>query len=536
MIDPVLLERNVWDFFDKGDVRSALRACQHLNEQFPKFVSGWRSASHLALKINNASVALQAIEKAIAIEPDNHEWLLQKALCLSKLGNINLLQTLIAPLTQASLETAYQCSTMALVLTHVGHHEHALKYYQQAISKEPNESQHYYNLASSQRFLGDVSAAEENYNKAIKLNSQDYEAYRLRSELRKQTEVDNHVSELTSMVENGNVGPRGKAQLAYALAKELEDLGESERSFRFLNIGAKSRRDCIKYDPNSDVRTIDAIREIFTADLFDNNKIDEDNVSGMDDPDRKTPIFILGLPRTGTTLVERIISSHGDVVSAGELNNFSIEMLRQVKAKNGSNNIPKERLVGLTRNLDFGSLGEAYINSTRSLAGESRYFIDKLPLNYLYIGLIRLALPQAKIIHLKRHPLDTCYAIYKQLFKDAYPFSYDLQELGHYYLAYQRLMDHWNTVMPGVIQTVNYEDVVRDVEGQSRRLLNHCGLSWEAQCLAFYESREASTTASATQVRKPIYTSSVGLWRNYQKQLQPLISILEAGGLHIEGV
>ncbi|MFL0798973.1 MAG: sulfotransferase [Agarilytica sp.] len=482
--------------------------------------------------MNNAPVALQAIEKAIAIDPDNHEWLLQKALCLSKLGKIDLLPPLIERLTHASFDTAYQYSTMALVLTHVGRHEQAFNYYQQAVNKEPGDAQHYYNLASSLRFLGDITAAEDNYNKAIVLNPQDYEAYRLRSELRKQTDANNHVDELTAIVEAENVGARGTAQVSYALAKEFEDIGDSQRSFHFLTIGAKARRDCIKYDPSSDLRTIDAIQNVFTADVFDHKNTNR----ALNGSSGKTPIFILGLPRTGTTLVERIVSSHSEVVSAGELNNFSVEMLRQVKAVMGSKSIPKEQLVGLTKNIDFRALGEAYIDSTHTLVGESRYFIDKLPLNYLYVGLIRLALPQAKIINLKRHPLDTCYAMYKQLFKDAYPFSYDLEELGHYYLAYQRLMDHWNTVMPGVIHTVSYEDVVHDIEGQTKNLLHYCDLSWQAQCLTYYKNREASTTASATQVRKPVYKSSVGLWRNYQKQLQPLIRVLNEGGIQIDGV
>ncbi len=536
MTDPVVLERNVWDYFDRGDVRSALAACQHLNDQFPRFVSGWRSASQLALKINNAPVALKAIENAVAIEPENHEWLLQKALCLSKLGRLNLIPPLVERLIQVRLETAYQCSTLALVLTHIGKHSLANNYYKQAIELEPKDAQHYYNLASSQRFLGDIVGAEENYNKAIELNSQDYEACRLRSDLRKQTSASNHVNQLTSMIGRGDIGPRGKSQLGYALAKELEDLGDSQQSFHFLNIGAKARRDSIKYDPESDIRTIDTIRDVFTAGFISNKYDLVSDVSAEENAEEKTPIFILGLPRTGTTLVERIVSSHSEVISAGELNNFSVEMLRQVKSVVGPKSVPKEQLVSLTKNIDFRALGKAYINSTVSLVGENQYFIDKLPLNYLYVGLIRLALPKAKIINLKRHPLDTCYAIYKQLFKDAYPFSYDLKELGHYYLAYQRLMDHWNTVMPGIIHTVNYEDIVHDIEGQSRQLLRYCGLPWQAQCLSYYENREASTTASATQVRKPIYTSSVGLWRKYQAQLQPLLRVLEEGGVHIEGV
>ncbi|MGI9247933.1 MAG: sulfotransferase family protein, partial [Woeseiaceae bacterium] len=159
---------------------------------------------------------------------------------------------------------------------------------------------------------------------------------------------------------------------------------------------------------------------------------------------------------------------------------------------------------------------------------------DKLPLNYLYAGLIHLALPNAKIINLKRHPLDTCYAIYKQLFLDAYPFSYDLKELGQYYVAYHQLMEHWHTVLPGVVYTIEYEKLVSDFENETRKLLDHCDLDWQSECLRFYENREASTTASTVQVRQPVYQSSVGRWRNYEKQLQPVVDILADAGLLTE--
>jgi hypothetical protein len=154
-----------------------------------------------------------------------------------------------------------------------------------------------------------------------------------------------------------------------------------------------------------------------------------------------------------------------------------------------------------------------------------------MPLNYLYVGLIHLALPNSKIIILQRDPMDTCYAIYKQLFVDAYPFSYDLEELAKYYAAYHELMEHWNTVLPGVVHTIKYEEVVNGLEKETRRLLEHCGLEWQAQCLQFHENKEASTTASTTQVRQPVYQSSVGKWRNYERELRPVVDILNQAGI-----
>ena len=185
----------------------------------------------------------------------------------------------------------------------------------------------------------------------------------------------------------------------------------------------------------------------------------------------------------------------------------------------------------MSTRVDFRALGRRYLERVRPYRDSRPVFIDKLPFNYLYAGLIHLALPHAKIVSVRRNPLDTCYAVYKQLFKDAYPFSYYLAELGRYYVAYDRLMRHWETVMPGVVLTVNYEDVVADVRGQAQRLLRHCGLGWDELCVRFHENTRASTTASALQVRQPLYDTSIGRWRRYAEQLEPLRLQLEAEGI-----
>ena len=237
------------------------------------------------------------------------------------------------------------------------------------------------------------------------------------------------------------------------------------------------------------------------------------------------------MPRTGTTLVERILASHSDVQSAGELANFAVEMMRLVKEQAAGRKLPRDALVELSADIDFAKLGEAYIESTRTTTGGVRHFIDKLPLNYLYVGLIHLALPNAKIVHVQRDPMDTCYAVYKNLFADAYPFSYDLEELARYYVAYHDLMVHWHEVLPGVIHSTHYETLVDDVEGEARRLLEYCGLGWQPACLEFHKLDEVSMTASAAQVRRPVYRSSVGRWRDYEQQLQPVYNILQDAGI-----
>ena len=278
----------------------------------------------------------------------------------------------------------------------------------------------------------------------------------------------------------------------------------------------------MQYSVDTDLQIFAKIRETFGPGMFDGH------IQGYDSVD---PIFIVGMPRTGTTLVERILGSHSTVFSAGELNHFSLELIPLVRKLAGPKRPSRIEFVEASARVDFRALGEAYIAATQPLRDARPHFIDKLPFNFLYAGLIHLALPRAKIINLQRHPMDTCYAVYKQLFKDAYPFSYDLDELGQYYIAYHRLMQHWNAVMPGVIHMIRYEALVADVESEARRLLDFCGLPWEDQCLRFHENQQASMTASALQVRQPVYASSVGKWRHYERQLAPLQRRLEDAGI-----
>jgi tetratricopeptide (TPR) repeat protein len=519
------LEGRVWELLGQNDIKQAIAHCEQLNRQYPDFASGWHTASQLALKLNNAPMALAAIERALSIDADSTAWLLQKGSCLARLGDMERVGSLVELLSKRRMKTAYQYSALAMLMTQLRSREQAVKYYEKAAAMKPDESKHYYNIACLQRTLGEIDSAESNFNKTLRHDPGDYEAYKIRSELRKQTPENNHVDELEQLLEGGIDDKRGKAHICYALAKELEDLGEAERSFQYLEAGADTRRSYMQYDIQRDLDTIASIREAFTAKLFD------DTTGGNDNSEA---IFILGMPRTGTTLVERILSSHSDVFAAGELTNFAVQMMGMVKARAGNQSVSRDELVKLSTELEFQKLGKAYIDSTRPFTGHTKRFIDKLPLNYLYVGLIHLALPKAKIINLARHPLDTCYAVYKQLFVDAYPFSYTQKELGLYYVAYHRLMEHWHAVLPGVVHTISYEDLVADIEPEARRLLELCELEWQPQCLKFYENKEASTTASTVQVRQPVYQSSVGKWQQYREQLGPLVKVLEDGGIPLD--
>jgi len=519
------LEDRVWRSLEDEDVPRALASCEQLNRRFPDYAPGWHTASRLALRLGNPPAALAAIEKALAIEPDSTEGLLQRAVCIGRLGNPSALEPLVDELSRRALSTAYQYSALGMLYTQLERREDAVACYEQAAALEPTRGKHRYNIATLQRSLGNVDSAETHLDAAIRLDPNDYEAVKIRSELRRQTPANNHVAALEAMLAGGIVDPRGEVQICHALAKELEDLGEWSRSFDYLRRGADKRRSLMRYDVQRDLDTMTTIEQTFTAESHGKQDSGTDNAE---------PIFIVGMPRTGTTLVERILGSHSQVYAAGELGNFATVLMQQVRTLAGDEQPNRDELVRLSASVDFRKLGDDYVESTRPFTGKTPRFIDKLPLNFLYIGLIHRALPNATIINVKRDPLDTCYAVYKQLFVDAYPFSYNLDELGRYYAAYEHLMQHWNTTLPGAVYTIRYERLVEDFEFEVRRLLEYCHLDFEDACLRFHENRSASTTASSVQVRQPVYRSSVGRWRYYRRELGPLIATLQRNGVVVD--
>lgn len=406
-----------------------------------------------------------------------------------------------------------------LVHSMANDHDRAYELYQMGLEIIPNDVRMNYCAATSARFLGFLEEAEAYADKALQLDPTEYEGLFLRSDVRKQTIDNNHIEELEARIAAGVSEHKSQYHHYYVLAKELEDIGEYEKSFAALSSGAEIRRKRMAYKVQTDTEIMSLIEEVHNQDFIAKN----DSVGHA----KAGPIFIVGMPRTGTTLLERVVSSHSNVTSAGELNTLSLLISADSK-------LDKPALVRQSVNIDFNALGEAYVAACSEYSDESQYWIDKLPVNFLYCGLIKLAMPNAKIINLNRNPMDTCYANYKMLFNAASPFSYSLNDLGEYYAAYYRLMQHWNEVLPGFILTVSYENITANLEREARRVLEFCGLGWEDGVLEFHKNKQASTTASASQVRQPVYSSSVHKWRNYETQLKPLQDILEKHGVPID--
>jgi tetratricopeptide (TPR) repeat protein len=417
--------------------------------------------------------------------------------------------------------TAATLGNAATVLSAAGRHEIALDTFARAAKLTADDPRHLFNLAMERRFIGDLAAAEADCDEVIARAPDHFEAWLIRSGLRRQTADNNHVDAIRARLSRGVGNWRGEGQLLYALAKELEDLGDHARSFGALARGAELRRSHMEYDVDQDVRMMDALIAAFPP---GGAAVDTNSTEGS------AAIFIVGLPRTGTTLAERILSSHSQVESLGEPSAFPAAMMAgmQKMAKHGR--APEDRIAA-AQAIDPADLRRAYLERLAGLRSDAPRFIDKLPMNFLNIGLIRRALPAAKIIHLRRDPMDAGYAMLKTWFAEAYPFSYDQEELGHYIAAYRRLMNHWKTILPDDLLEIEYEVLVEDVEGQARRMLAHCGLDWEAACAEPHRNSAPSTTASASQVREPTYRRSIGNWRNHERELEPMRAILTSSGL-----
>jgi len=515
---------DIYRLMEARDFQNAGKLCERVTSHFADFAEGWAAAAEFFLRITNPQRALEMARQALRLEPGDTNWMLLQARCLMESGNTQEMLGVVNEVAAKHSLSPRQHNEIGILQARIDQHDKAQAHYKLAVSALPNEIEFLFNLATSQRFLGEVAAAEKTLDKILSIDSTDHEAAAMRSSLRKQSADSNHVDALKHTLASGSLGPAGQVSFCYALAKELEDIEVYRESFTYLKRGADLRRSGMRYSVSTDVAIMEQITQVFDGSFFS---------VGHDGHQNREPIFIIGLPRSGTTLAERILGSHSSVYAAGELGHFGIELTRLTRQKMGRADADRRQFVSATATIDYRQLGQNYIQSTRPLTGNSLHFIDKLPFNYLYAGLIHQALPDARIISVRRHPMDSCYAMYKQLFRDAYPFSYTLQDLADYYVAYERLMAHWQAVIPGVIHTVRYEDLVTDTEGESRRLLAHCGLDWEPQCLDFHQNTSASTTASATQVRQKVYTSSVGKWRAYQTELLPLKQRLEQAGISL---
>lgn len=401
--------------------------------------------------------------------------------------------------------------------TRLGRYVDAWPLYEKALQLQPNVEPIEVNMATCAVYLGKTDEARGIYRKLLRKHPNHQRFHYELAQLGKAKD-DRHVKQMLAVLQKARREPNHNIFLYYALGKELEDLGRWDESFDYYKRGGDAARSTMPYDVAADVATMDRVIEVCTPAWL----ADAPGEAGAG----KRPIFVVGLPRTGTTLTERILSSHSQVGSIGETQILHM-LLRRASKLDSSGELTAD-VITAAATAPAGRLAEDYMDAVAYRLGTEPFFIDKLPENVLNLGFIAKAWPDAKIVHLRRHPMDACFAMYKQSY---FRFAYDLDDLAAYYLAYDRLSRHWRETLGERLVELEYEQLVADHEAQTRKLLDRLGLPFEQACLDFDRNVTPVATASSVQVREKAHTRSVGKWQNYAQHLEPLREKLVAGGV-----
>lgn len=521
MTDPAALFAELTAAFNQHAWPKAQALATRLLPMAPRHPAVHYIAGVAAMELEQMPKALSHLHQAADLDPKRVDVLTQfaKALALVKMS----------PEARSAADRAMALSpndpitldTLGVVYTQVHAHAEAKAAFRGAVALNPGHAPYRFNLATALLATGEIDAARDELEACIKINPHFWKAHLTLAQQRRQSATDNHIERLQSLLADQDTNLEAQTYLNIALAKEYEDCAEYPAAFAHYTRGKSAAGAGRDYSIAQD----EALFAAITAE-FPSAQAAPGGCSSEE------PIFVIGMPRSGTTLVERIISSHPDVYSAGELLNFGLVLKRASGSRTPL--ILDPDTLQRVRGLDWAALGERYVTSTRPATGQRPRFIDKLPHNFLYAGWIARALPHAKIICLRRDPLDTCLSNFRQLFAPQSPnfgYSFNLLDTGRYYVLFDRLMAHWRRVLPGRILEVQYETLVDSQEASTRQLLEFCQLPWDNDCLQFEHNTAPVNTASVVQVRSPIYRSSLKRWKKYESQLGELQAVLAAAGI-----
>lgn len=498
----------------EGKLVKAENACRHFMQNNPQNVEGMRLLADIGARLGILEDADFLLESAIEFEPDNIQVRIDYIQILRKRQKFAEALNQSELLYQRDTENPVFQSLFAIESMQTGDYEQALDLFEKVLRRLPDDPVTLTSKGHALKTFGRHEEAVLSYQTAVKSDPGYGDAYYGLANLKTYRFSDEELR-LMELQEQGNrLSYQNRIHICFALGKAYEDRKEYDASFGYYQRGNELKRVQSRYDADQMTAELNSQILACTPVLFD-----KQSGKGCDASD---PIFILGLPRAGSTLLEQILASHSQIDGTLELPNIlslAHRLRRQKQASNDS--LYPDNLHDLEAD-QLRDMGQEFIDSTHIHRQGAPYFIDKMPNNFRHIGLIKLILPNAKIIDARREPMACCFSGFKQLFAEGQEFTYGLNEIGRYYSDYVRLMDHWDTVLPGAILRVQHEDVLDDLEGQVRRMLDYLDLPFEQACIDFHQTERAVRTASSEQVRQPITKASVDLWRHYETYLQPL--------------
>ncbi len=504
----------VMDLIAQGRLLQAEDLCRQYLKKVPHDVEGMRLLADIGIRLGVLDDAEFLLESAVKLEPGNVPARIDYIRALRKRQKFHRALAEARYLLDSSPQNPQFQSLFAIESMQTGDYDTALEMFRSVLDQLPGDPGTLTSMGHAYKTSGDYDAAVRCYHDAVGSQPLHGEAYYSLANLKVYSFPDDEVAKMHAVEQDSNLSHMDRVYVCFALGKAYEDRNDFEQSFRFYARGNQLKKAQSRYSAERMSEDLAAQRRVCTAELFE----DRADV-GHDAAD---PIFIVGLPRAGSTLLEQILSSHSMVDGTMELPNILSlsQQLRRRAGRSAAAGYP-DVLVDLDVK-ELAEFGEEYIRDTRIHRQDAPYFIDKMPNNFRHIGLIHLILPNAKIIDARRHPMACCFSGFKQLFAEGQEFSYDLQDIGRYYRDYVELMNHWDDVLPGVVLRVDYEDVVADLEPQVHRILDYCGLPFEDACVEFHRTKRSVRTPSSEQVRQPIYTSGLDQWRNFERFLGPL--------------
>jgi tetratricopeptide (TPR) repeat protein len=502
-----------------GQHTAARIGCETLLLRVPAHVEARLLLAGILMSEKRLRAAAAQLLEAARLCPPTDTRVCKIALALLRVGEVTAAYDCIKPIMQDNTLTGVICAAIAQVLQSLGEHANALNMIERAVKLGADGADFRYFHATQLIFNGNIARAETELEHCLRIQSGFGRAALSRSRLRKQNAAHQHLDDIRQRLRVADKGGVDHAALEFAQFKELDDLGEYASAWEALQRGNAVMHARMPYDQDHQEAVVKALIALCTQEFLQES--DAGFVGAM-------PIFIIGMPRSGTTLLERILGNHSQVTSAGELDDFPHQLRWQ--ADHHDRALLDPILLERAPSLDYPNIGRRYLAQTQWRAQGKAYFIDKLPPNYLLAGFIQRALPQAHILHMTRDPMDVCFSNYKALFGDTYAYSYHLPSLAAHYRQYQRILQQWHRAMPGRILDVSYAELVGAPEATARRVLDFCGLPFEADCSDITRNPVPVATLSTAQVREGIHGRAQGEWRRYETQLAYLRDALDCAG------